>query len=380
MSETAETSTPADQTSTPGDRTSPPGDRTSPQADRTSTMRAAVWTGPDQITVQRIPLPEVPEGWALVRSEYTGLCGTDFSILHGTHPRAQAPLVMGHEITGVVEVAATTGPAAGTRVTVEPLISCGHCGPCRAGLTHVCRNLGLYGIDRPGSLAEYVALPPEVLVPVPADVPELEVALAEPLAVAVHAVSQSRLSGGETVLVFGAGPIGVLTALVARAAGAGRVLVTEPSAARLAVAEGLGLETVPTGADPVQAVRDATGGEGADIVFDSAAHPSVALQLSAATRVRGTIVLVGIYKAPAPVDLQGIAFAEQQVVGVRVYSRADVERAVELISTDALGLGRLPVQVFALEDTAAAFELAMAASGVLKVLVSPTAAPSGGQP
>jgi (R,R)-butanediol dehydrogenase/meso-butanediol dehydrogenase/diacetyl reductase len=343
-----------------------------------TTMRAAVWNGPDQISLEQLPVPELADGWALVRSEYTGLCGTDFSILHGTHPRAAAPLVMGHEITGVVEVAATSGPPVGTRVAVEPLISCGHCGPCRSGATHVCRNLGLYGIDRPGSLAEYIALPASALVPVGADVPELQVALAEPLAVAVHAVSQSKLTGGETVLVFGAGPIGVLTALVARSAGAARVLVSEPSADRSAVAASLGFETFPVGEDPVQALRAATDGEGADIVFDSAAHPSVAALLSAAARVKGTIVLVGIYKAPAALDLQAIAFAEQQLVGVRVYTRADVERAVELIESDALQLGRIPVRVFALEDTAAAFELATAASGVLKVLVSPLAAPAEG--
>ena len=336
------------------------------------TMRAAVWTGPDQIELQQLLLPEVPDGWSLVRSEYTGLCGTDFSILHGSHPRAAAPLVMGHEITGVVEVAAASGPPVGTRVAVEPLISCGRCEPCRRGATHVCRNLGLYGIDLPGSLAEYVALPAESLVPIGSKVPVLQAALAEPLAVAVHAVSQAGMTGGETVLIFGAGPIGVLTALVARSAGATRILVSEPSAERSAVAESLGFQTVPAGADPVRVIREATDGEGADLVFDTAAHPAVAAQLSAAAGVQSTIVLVGIYKAPAALDLQAIAFAEQHLVGVRVYTRADVERAVALIESDELDLGRVPVRVFPLEDTAAAFELATAASGVLKVLVSPS--------
>jgi threonine dehydrogenase-like Zn-dependent dehydrogenase len=137
------------------------------------------------------------------------------------------------------------------------------------------------------------------------------------------------------------------------------------------VAEALGFQTVAAGDDPVQAIREATDDEGADIVFDTAAHPAVAARLSAATAVRGTIVLVGIYKAPAALDLQAIAFAEQRLVGVRVYTRADVERAVALIESDELDLGRIPVRVFALEDTAAAFELATAATGVLKVLVSP---------
>jgi (R,R)-butanediol dehydrogenase/meso-butanediol dehydrogenase/diacetyl reductase len=344
----------------------------------TATMTAAVWTAANQIDIQQLPVPDLPPGWALIRSEYTGLCGTDFSILHGSHMRAVAPLVMGHEITGIVEIAADGGPPVGTRVTVEPLISCGHCWPCRHDASHVCRNLRLYGIDLPGSLAEYVALPASALVAVRADVPVLEVALAEPLAVAVHAISQSQLRGGETVLVFGAGPIGVLTALVARQAGAARVLVSEPSPDRLAVAASLGFEALSSDTDPVEAVKAATDGDGADIVFDTAAHPSVAAVLSAAARVKGTIVLVGVYKKPAPVDLQALTFAEQRVVGVRVYTRADVERAVELIEADELGLGRIPVQVFPLEDTAAAFDLATAAGKVLKVLVAPTSTVGAG--
>jgi (R,R)-butanediol dehydrogenase/meso-butanediol dehydrogenase/diacetyl reductase len=335
------------------------------------TMRAAVLTGPNTIEHRRMPVPELPSGWALVRTELTGLCGTDFSILHGTHPRARTPLIMGHEITGIVEISAPTGPAAGTRVTVEPLISCGTCPPCAQGSTHVCRNLQLFGIDAPGSLAEYVALPADALIPVKDTVPVTEVALAEPLAVAVHAVARSGLVGGESVLVFGAGPIGILTALVARHAGAKEILIAEPSEERRQVAARLGFATVPPGVDPAEMIRTTTGGNGADIVFDSAAHPSVASILARTVRIMGTIVLVGVYKKPAEVDLQALTFAENTVVGVRVYTRADIERAVQLLESDALGLGRLPVEVFALEDTAGAFEKAMSASGVLKVLVGP---------
>ena len=337
-------------------------------------MRAAVWTAPDTIEPRVLPVPDIPAGWALVRTEMTGLCGSDFSILHGTHPRAQAPLVMGHEITGIVEVAAETGPPAGTRVTVEPLIHCGKCHPCSAGDTHVCRSLKLDGIDVAGSLAEYVALPGSALIPVSGSVPLEEAALAEPLAVAVHAVSRSGLAGGERVVVFGAGPIGILTALVARHQGAARVLISEPSEARRKVAGELGFDTVAQGADPIQSILDATGGDGADIAFDSAAHPSVAAMLPRAVRVRGTIVLVGVYKKPAELDLQALTFAENTVVGVRVYTRAAVERAVELIEGGELGLGRIPTQVFALEDAGRAFEQAMSSGRILKVLVSPALA------
>jgi 2-desacetyl-2-hydroxyethyl bacteriochlorophyllide A dehydrogenase len=332
-------------------------------------MKAAVLTAPDTLELKQVALPEVPDDWALIKVEYTGLCGTDFSIYHGTHPRAETPLIMGHEITGTVAAAAPGGPAEGTRVVVEPLLTCGECAPCVGGNTHVCRNLKLYGIDRPGSLAEYIALPAAALLPVDSAVPARQAALAEPLAVAVHAVSLSGLAGGERVAVFGAGPIGLLTALVARESGAAEVFLVEPSDHRREAARRFGFTAVAPGTDPTDTVRAMTDGGGADIVFDSAAHPSVAAALSGAARVRGTIVIVGVYKEPAKLDLQGITFAEQTVRGVRVYTRQDMERAVQLLESDVLRLGRVPVEVFPLEKAADAFAKAMAASGVLKVLV-----------
>ncbi|WP_396642482.1 zinc-binding dehydrogenase [Microbacterium sp.] len=333
-------------------------------------MTAAVLTAPDTIDVLIVPVPEVREGWALIKTEYTGLCGSDFSILHGTHPRAGFPLVMGHEITGIVEVAAGTGPAAGSRVVIEPLISCGVCAPCRRGETHVCQRLGLYGIDVAGSLAEYVTVPADALIAVHPAVPVLQVALAEPLAVAVHAVERSGLSRGDTVAVFGAGPIGILTALVARHQGGDVVLVSEPSSARRDFASSLGFPVIESGEDPVEAVTARTDGDGVDFVFDTAAHPSVAAAVTRVARVRGTVVTVGVYKKPVEVDLQTVTFAELTVIGVRVYTRADLEQAVKLITEGDLGLERLPVDVFPLAETAQALARAMAAGPALKILVA----------
>ncbi|MFP3714927.1 zinc-dependent alcohol dehydrogenase [Puerhibacterium sp. TATVAM-FAB25] len=336
---------------------------------RPATMRAAVWEGADRIGVRDVPVPEVPAGWALVEVEYTGICGTDLSILHGTHPRAAAGLVPGHEIVGRVVDAGTTGLPAGARVVAEPLISCGECRACRSGATHVCRDLKLYGIDTPGSLARYVALPAAVLHQVPDHVPARLAALVEPLAVAVHAVRLAGLAAGDTVAVLGGGPIGVLTALVARHAGAARVVVAEPRAWRRSVVEGLGLDVVPDGVTAAEHLAALTGGEGADVAFDAAGHPAVAAQLPAVTRVLGRIAVVGVHKKPAELDLQSICFKEQTLVGVRVYTHDDIAEAVDLVASDALGLDRLPVAEFALDDVAAAFESAAAGEDNLKVLV-----------
>lgn len=333
-------------------------------------MMAAVLTAADTIEVLSVPVPELREGWALIKTEYTGLCGSDFSILHGTHPRAEFPLVMGHEITGIVAVPSDGSPAEGTRVVIEPLISCGTCAPCLRGESHVCQHLGLYGIDVAGSLADYVAVPADALIAVDPSVPVLQVALAEPLAVAVHAVERSGLSRGVSVAVFGAGPIGILVALVARHRGADVVLVSEPSSPRRDFASSLGFPVVESGEDPVDAIATRTGGNGVDFVFDTAAHPSVATAVTRVVRVRGTVVTVGVYKKPVEIDLQTVTFAELTLIGVRVYTRADLEQAVRLIADGDLGLERLPIDVFPLAETANAFERAMAAGPALKILVA----------
>lgn len=335
------------------------------------TMKAAVWAATDEVAYVDVPVPEVPAGWALVKVAYNGICGTDLSIVHGKHPRAKAPLVMGHEISGWVERAGATGSAAGTLVTVEPLISCGKCKACRNGNSHVCRRLGLYGIDTDGGMAEYVALPPEVLHPVPDGVDPRMAALAEPLAVAVHAVARSGMERGDVVAVYGAGPIGVLTALVARHEGASEVVITEPSGWRREVAGRLGFTVVPDGVSIAETLELLTGGEGADTTFDSAGHPSVAAELAEVTRVHGRIVIVGVYKEPTALDLQAICFKEQSLVGVRVYTSADVTRAIELIAADALNLSAFPTKAFDLADTGAAFAAATRGQDCLKVLVTP---------
>ncbi len=335
-------------------------------------MRAALWRGVERVETAEVAVPELRPGWALVRVAFTGLCGTDLSIYHGQHPRATPPLIMGHELSGTVVATTDDAVAVGDLVAAEPLISCGACWACTHGHPHVCRRLGLYGIDAPGGLADYVALPAAKLHVLPSGVAPRLAALVEPLAVAVHSVANSGLRPGDTVAVFGAGPIGTLTALVARHEGAGRVLVTDPNPWRRDVAGRLGLTVVPEGETMTAAVRALTDDEGADLTFDTAGHPAVAAESAEATRVLGTVVVVGVHKHPAEVDLRHLNFAEQRMQGVRVYTTADVRRAVELVASDALGLDRLPVRVFGLDEAPAAFEAARTGDRNLKVLVSPS--------
>lgn len=334
-------------------------------------MKAAVWHGGQKITVENRPEPVTQDGWALVRIELTGLCGTDLAIISSHHQRARPPLVLGHEMVGIVETVGGPGAPTGSRVAINPLLPCGQCWPCLHGLAHTCRELQLLGIDRDGSLAEIVAVPTSALVLVDPGTPPQLAALVEPLAVAVHAARQAAIEHGNSVMIFGAGPIGILTGLVAQAAGAGPVIVAEPNAERRAIAEMAGFASVGTsGPNTADQVLDLTLGVGADITFDTAGHPAVPPLLSAVTRVHGTIVIAGLHHKPATIDLHALTFAEQRLVGSRVYTPADFRAAVAAVDADTLCLHRLPVRVLPLEQVSEAFVSASTHPEVVKVMIA----------
>ena len=328
--------------------------------------RAAVLTAPGEFAVENRSQLRAEAHEVLVRITFTGICGSDFPIVDGTHPRAVLPLVMGHEMTGTIEDPGSSGLKTGTTVAVNPLLPCGECGACTRGLPHVCRNLRLLGIDTPGSMTEVMAVPTANITAFPKPVPAREAALAEPLAVAIHAVRRARVVPGERVLIFGAGPIGILVAQVARHEGAKVFGVVEPSERRRQVVESLGLTALAPEDVPVARLhRD----DAADVVFDCAGHHSVTPLLTEAAPVRGRIVIVAVHHGPAEVDLREMAFAEQEIIGVRVYEPQDFARSVDLISSQALPLADIPVSEYPLEEVASAFAEARSGSGAVKVLV-----------
>jgi (R,R)-butanediol dehydrogenase/meso-butanediol dehydrogenase/diacetyl reductase len=193
----------------------------------------------------------------------------------------------------------------------------------------------------------------------------------EPLAVTVHAVRRSQLRLGDTVMIAGAGPIGLGVALCARLAGAGEIFVSEPSPARRRIAEELGFTLL----DPDDARGDLferTGGELASVVFDTAAHPAVAAALASWTTTNGRIVFVGTYGKPTALDLQDIVFRELDTVGTRVYERADMETAVAMIATGRFDPSPLITGTVALADAPAALDRLRSGED-LKVLIDATA-------
>ena len=329
-------------------------------------MAAFVWQGGEDVAVEEVPRPGARDGWAIVDVAFAGICGTDLHICAGEHPRAEAPLVLGHEFVGTLRSDAD-GLAAGQGVAVEPLLNCGGCTPCRTGRSHVCERLRLIGIDVAGGVAEQVAVPTSRLIPLPEGLDFRRAALVEPLAVTVHAVRRSGLALGDPVMVAGAGPIGLAVASCARLAGAGTVYVSEVAEPRRRAAEELGFVVLDAD-DPGEDLRARNGGEGAAVVFDTAAHPAVAANITSWTATSGRVVFVGTYGVPTAVNLQDVVFRELEAVGCRVYTRGDMEAAVALIADGRFDPEPFITSVVALSEAPTALQK-LRSGDEIKVLI-----------
>lgn len=319
--------------------------------------------------------PVLPPGLGQVRIEtaFCGVCGTDLHVYLGhMDQRVADPQILGHEMSGVVaEIGADVSRwSVGDRVVVRPLDPCGDCPACAAGHTHICQNLKFLGLDTPGAFQQSWTVPAHTLHRLPATV-SLELgALVEPLAVACHDVRRARLKEGETAVVIGGGPIGLLVALAARHIGA-RVLMTEVNPFRIGLARELGLEVLDPGETDVAArVEACTEGAGADVVFEVSGSAAGAAAMTQFPRARGRIVIVGIFSQPAPVDLFRFFWRELELVGARVYQPADFEQAIRWIAEDVLPLERLITDQCGLDGLADAFRRMADGEPVMKILIN----------
>ncbi len=291
--------------------------------------------GPGDVRVDNIEGPQLVEGTALVRVSWSGICGTDVHVFRTAAMAPSSPIVLGHEIAG--RVAATCDDdrwPVGTRVVVDPALACRRCPRCRKGRTNLCERIGIIGFDEPGGLAGIVRVPVQNLLRLPEGLDLRVGACVEPLGCAVHAVRRAHLDDGESVVVVGAGGIGlgVLSAVVA--AGTTRVIAVDPVEARrrsaLAAGAWLAIDT-GTRVAPHE-IREATGG-GAAVAFEaSGTEEGFRLALECA-EAGGRIVIVGVQGKPLDVDA-GVAFAKELSLTWSLGAlRQDLEEAVALLST-----------------------------------------------
>lgn len=344
--------------------------------------RAVVFHAAGDVRVERIPRPVCAPGGLLVRVDACAVCGSDLKAFLAGNPRIRPPMTMGHEFTGLVETvgAGVAGFAPGDRVVMATSISCGACYYCRRGWNNLCAQLAPMGFSHPGGMAEYVAIPAPALanghvIRVPAGLAPEYAALAEPLSCTVNACENSNIAAGDTVVVVGAGPMGLMNAVMARQYGAGRVILAEVNAARLNQGAAFGVDRLvnPAAEDLLKVVREETGGVGADVVIVAAPAAKPQEQALELVRKRGTVCLFASLsegKHLLSVNSRLLHYGELRVVGTSDSTPAQVRKAVDLMAGGSMPLAQLVTHKLALEDVAQAFAL-MQSGESLRVVLMP---------
>ncbi|MEQ8847986.1 galactitol-1-phosphate 5-dehydrogenase [Botrimarina sp.] len=346
-------------------------------------MKALLLTAERTLELTDVPAPECGPEDVLVRVRACGVCGSDVHGYDGSSGRRRPPLVMGHEAAGVVEWVGervgerASGIVIGDRVTFDSTVWCGRCGPCRAGRVNLCDERRVLGVSceeyrRHGAFAELVAVPERIVYRLPDRLSFEHAAMVEAVSVAVHAVGRTPIRLGDTVVVIGAGMIGLLILQAARLAGAGRVVVVDLAHDRLELARRLGAdEVVQPGEDGAAAILEAVGPQGADVVFEAVGvAPTVSAVIHAA-RKGGSVTLVGNVTATVDLPLQAVVTRELTLIG-SCASAGEYPACLELLAAGKINVEPLISATPPLAEGAEWFDrLYRGEAGLLKVILRP---------
>lgn len=324
-------------------------------------MRAALYYGQKDIRVEDVEQDDVGDGQVRLDVDSCGICGSDlheytagpiFVPVGDPHPLSQetAPIRMGHEYSGTVsEVGASvTELEVGDAVAINPILSCGTCRQCREGNYHICDSIGFLGLSGGnGGFGESVVVDAHHAVPLGEDVPLEYGALVEPLSVGLHAVRRSGLQAGDSIAVFGSGPIGLAVIQCARAAGAGTIYVSEPRQARRERAADCGADVLvdPSSSNAVEYITSETGG-GVDVAFEVAGVEASFNDAVQSTRPSGTTTVVSIWEEEVKTHLNNVVLGERTITGTLAYLGGPRSGEEYGMVIDMLGDGRLDPDPF----------------------------------
>ena len=316
------------------------------------------------LSFENAPVPSIGAADVLVRVRTASICGTDLHIYgwdRWSQGRIKPPVTLGHEFCGVVERVGeeVTAVKAGDFVSAEMHVNCGHCHQCRVGEAHICQNLRIIGIDQDGAFAEFVKIPASNIWKLDAAIPEHYGAILDPLGNAVHTVLAGAIAG-QTVLVTGCGPIGLIAIAVAKACGSSTVFATETNEQRRAMAKKMGADVVlnPAETDSVARIKADTSGTGVDVLLEMSGNPAAIQQGFRSLRAGGRASLLGIPTESVPLDLVNeVIFKGATVQGI--YGRRMYGTWVQM--TALLKAGRLNLEpLFGERTPMAKFENAFA--------------------
>ncbi len=323
-------------------------------------MKQAVMTSPGTIEFRQVPAPKPGPGEVLIRMKRIGVCGSDIHVYHGKHPFTSYPVVQGHEVSGqIAEVGAgVRGFQPGDKVTLIPQVTCGKCYPCTHGDYHICDHLKVMGFQTTGAASELFAVEAGKVLKLPEGMSFEQGAMVEPVAVGAHALRRGGGTRDRKILVLGAGPIGNLTAQVARGLGASRVMITDLSDARLDIAGRCGIEARVNTAktDLAAAVAKHLGPDKADLILECVGAQATIEQAVAVARKGTDIVVVGVFGGRPTVDLGAVQDRELRLIGTLMYQEADWRTAIELIAQGKVKLDPLITDSFAFADYLKAYQ------------------------
>ena len=315
-------------------------------------MKAVVCRSPGDLVLEDRAAPgSPPSGWALVAVSHVGICGTDYHIFEGKHPFLAYPRIMGHEVSGtVIQAGEGVDLAVGEAVIINPYLACGKCIACRHGKPNCCVRIEVLGVHRDGAMCEKILVPAQNLYPANG-LSLADAAAVEFLAIGAHAARRSQADPGARTLVIGAGPIGLGTALFARIAGLD-VTLLDMSTERLGFAASeLGFATLSSQGSAADLVRDATGGEGFDVVFDATGNTQSIRSAFAHVAHGGTLVLVSVVKDDITFSDPEFHKREMTLIGSRNALRADFDHVAASIRNGAVPLAKLVTHRTTLDET-----------------------------
>lgn len=331
--------------------------------------------------VEDVDIPQIADDEALIEIKACGICGTDHS-LHGWNEaiansyNIEFPAIFGHEFSGVI---AELGPNApkdlyvGQRVTANPVLFDNTCEYCDKGLVNICDNRPFYGTDLPGGFAKYMKIRASNVIPMPDDVTFVQGALIEPLCVALNAVERVHPEAGNTALVMGPGPIGLLmVAVLKQAYGIQKVICSglANDAKRLEVAEKLGAITINgSEVNVIEKVAELTDGKGPEIILDAAGHFTVVEQAVQMVAKNGRIGITGLPAKPSTIPMTPVAMRQISIIGSRAYERKHWRQALNLLA-NGLDISLVSNYVLPLSDWKKGMDLIDAGEG-LRVILEP---------
>lgn len=329
-------------------------------------MKAVRYYGIQDVRFEQVEKPACAAGQALIKVAYAGICGSDLHIYNKGMFIQNIPETMGHEFVGVIEAvgADVTGFQPGDVVIANPMVPCGQCHSCKKESYNTCEALGFIGEVRQGCFAQWIAMDVETLIPVPKEADLKQIALSEPLAVALNICKRANFQPQDRVALIGVGPIGLLTILAAKSLyGVENITAVDLSEVRLQLAENVGASST---------YKKLPDGMRFDKVIDAAGQPITFNTAVQHVESNGFIYVVSIFEKDFIFDINTLVSLQATLVGCNVYTREDLEQAVQVIADGSVDVSPLISRIFPLEDCVQAFQLLNSQDkSVAKVLFQP---------